>query len=64
MKVLETEIPKGKESVVYLKVANLPTRTEIDIPVFIGRTSQGLVFYYQLECTVMKLMALRLFAAY
>ncbi|CAI9428619.1 Ectoine utilization protein EutE [Candidatus Ornithobacterium hominis] len=40
MKVLETEIPKGKESVVYLKVANLPTRTEIDIPVFIYRSHQ------------------------
>lgn len=40
MKVLEKEIPKGEETVIYLKVANLPTRTEINIPVFIYRSNQ------------------------
>lgn len=40
IKILETPIIPGKETVIYLNVAHLPTRTVIDIPMYVYRAEE------------------------
>lgn len=40
LKILDTPVIPGKETVIYLNVAHLPTRTVIDIPVFVYRAEE------------------------
>ena len=40
IKILDTPILPGKETVVYLNVAHLPTRTVIDIPLYVYRAEE------------------------
>lgn len=40
IRILDTLIPKGKETVLNLNVSHLPTRTVIDIPIFVYRAEE------------------------
>lgn len=40
IKILDTVIPAGKETIIYLNVAHLPTRTVIDIPMYVYRAAE------------------------
>lgn len=40
IKIKDTEILPGQETIIYLNVAHLPTRTAIDIPVYVYRANE------------------------